>query len=138
MIKAEAESFLESFFLDYPIYYIYIYTTYIYIYVYIYVHIYFKRCFCEYVNILDINVSSIKDSISRFWRELENRCLFPTYIWLERHKTQSCFGSTFLLWKVDKNDWLCLLPVFFFKFIEFIFKFWSPFLKNTRNFFITF
>ena len=80
--------------------YLYIYICmyiYIYIYVYIYVHIYFKRCFCEYVNILDINGSSIKDSSRRFWRELENRCLFPTYICLERHKTQSYFSSTFLL-----------------------------------------
>ena len=41
LIKAEAESFLESFFLDYPIYniiyiYIYIYNIYKYIYIYIY------------------------------------------------------------------------------------------------------
>ena len=58
-IKVEAESFLESFFPDYPIYiytyiymhiyiYIYIYTyTYMYVYVYIYIYI----CMYMYMHI---------------------------------------------------------------------------------------
>ena len=45
LIKAEAESFLESFFLDYPIYiYVYIYI-YIYIYSYIHTYIYMQQIF---------------------------------------------------------------------------------------------
>ena len=49
LIKAEAESFLESFFLDYPIYiYICIYIH-IYIYIFIYIHIYIYTTNIYYV-----------------------------------------------------------------------------------------
>ena len=55
LIKAEAESFLESFFLDYAIY---IYTLYIYMYIciyivnsciYIYIFIYIYMCISVYI-----------------------------------------------------------------------------------------
>ena len=52
-IKVEAESFLESFFPDYPIYiyiYIHIYIC-IYIYIHIYIYIYIYVCICIYIYI---------------------------------------------------------------------------------------
>ena len=83
LIKAEAESFLESFFLDYAIY-IYIYTLYIYIYmyiclyivyscIYIYTYLYISICvyLCIYINeqlsLNKIRIRTIKTLCSDLW-----------------------------------------------------------------------